>query len=258
MRLDNFIDWAHTGLLQSEEAQFYLSKRGVSNDQWLKHKLGFVHDCFEFDTKEDARHNKNCGNREHENLWCDSCRFTRWSSAWKMVDGNRVKVSGLRIVGGVVLPLTTYSGKTIGFQIRSINEKSYDTFVLSKRPEAYFFGLGPNVSNIWASKSVYLVEGPFDQLIVERLVSGNAIAITTNSLNIQQTKFLERFVDNIYFGLDMDKPGRFGVKKFLDSENFEKFRVSNVKLPSGFKDSNELWGSWGDKKFSEYMKRQIQ
>lgn len=258
MQLSHFIEWAHSGLLKTEEAQFYLSKRGVSESQWGKHQLGFIHSNYEPNVKEDSKHNVNCNNLDKENLWCDSCKFIKWSSSWENIDGNRVKVSGARIVGGIVLPLTTYSGKITGFQVRSIKEKSYDTFVLSKRPEAYFFGLGSNVNNIWKSKSICLVEGPFDQLILERLASNNVVALTTNALNIQQTKFLERFVDNIYFCLDMDKPGRFGVKKFINSDNFEKFRVVNVKLPREFKDSGEFWGSVGDKKFSEYMRKQIQ
>lgn len=257
MNLDHFLDWAHQGLLESEEAQSYLLGRGVSRDQWSRHKLGYVAGEYDVDCSIDPGHNSSCSDYEKRNLWCDSCRYRSWSSTWEENEdgGRKTQHVGRSIVGGVVFPLTTYSGQCIGFQTRSIREKAYNTFAISRRPEGYFFGIGPNMNAIWESKSIWMVEGPGDQLIIERLIAPNVVALTTAGTSASQFKFLRRFVRKIYLCLDLDVTGRKATRDFID-RNSDYFDICSVKYPS-FKDKDkdpgDLWKSVGDVPYKRHF-----
>jgi DNA primase len=256
--VDKFVDWAYEGLLQSPEAQEYLLGRGISKDQWKRHKLGYVIGDFEVDPDLDSKHSFICSesNKETE---CDSCKYNRWSSSWELQEGIRHKVIGSRIKNCVVFPLTTYSGTIIGFQVRSLVEKSYDTFAVKRRPEGYFFGIAANIESIWSKKEVWLVEGPADMLIMERLVIPNVLALTTNAVNPNQFRFLERFVHTINMCLDLDKAGREGVHRFMEKTG-GRFKINDIKYPKAnetSKDPGDLWKNWGDTKFKNYFNRKV-
>lgn len=259
--VDDFISWAHRGLEESDEAQTYLLGRGVSREQWSKHSLGFTGGDFSVDSSSDPRHNLSCGDKPKKHLWCDSCRYNRWSSEWEEEEGtSRWKQTvGRRIAGGVVFPLTNYAGQTVGFQIRSLERKSYDTFAVSRRPEGYSFGIGPNMDAIWSSREVWLVEGPTDQLILERLVVPNVVAITTSAISKLQALFLQRFVRTVNLCLDMDAAGRKGVRSFF-KYNVGDFDIRDVKYPRiAPKDTDlgDFWKRVGDDRFTEYFQDKV-
>lgn len=247
--VNQFVDWAHDRLFDSQEAIEYLSGRGVSIDQCKRHRIGFTGGMFDVDSDSDPNHSDNCKDRDKKRAWCDTCRYKFWSTLWEEGDP---KV-GKRIEGSVILPLTSYSGLTIGFQVRSIATKSYDTYVINKRPEGYFFGISSNLEGIWNSKSVCLTEGGFDQLVIERLAFPYAIGLTTNSVNKLQHAFLKRFVKKIYLCFDGDSPGRAGALSFIKNSSLE---VHDIKIPRSYevKDPNALWKKLGDKKFADVMK----
>jgi 5S rRNA maturation endonuclease (ribonuclease M5) len=226
--------------------------RGVSESQFGKFKLGFVNEAFVPDPVYDQGHNKFCLQKSSVGLWCDTCRFIKWSSTWE----NGTQFVGKRLVDSIVLPLISYSGVYVGFQIRSLQEKLYDTFALVRRPEAYFFGSTAAFESIWAQKVVSLVEGPFDALIIDRLVTKNVLGLTTSSINQLQLKFLERFVNQVNLILDGDLAGHSGSKKFIDL-NSGKFVIKLVKIKPSDKDPNQLWRTIGDDKFIKYFSEQL-
>jgi len=259
MFVDQFIDWAHAQLQHSDVAQEYLRGRGVSQEQWARHRLGFVGGDFDVDPRSDSGHGEVCLDREKKHLWCDACHYRNWSATWeKLEEGERkVQIVGRRISGGVVFPLTSYSGQSVGFQIRSLERKEYDTFALRRRPEGYFFGIGPNMASIWASREVCLVEGPPDQLVVERLVRPDVLALTTAGAGIAQVRFLKRFVRRIYLCLDLDKAGRDGVAGII-RQHGDDFDIVNVKYPrltEKDKDPGDLWKRAGDDAFRRHFKQ---
>ena len=255
--LDSFVEWANFNLIDNSEAIDYLLGRGVSYTQIQGHKLGYVSDVFEVDPKLDPNHDPRiCTDLSRDYLWCDSCRFIRWSSLWiEHQDGFRTKEPGKRIINSIVLPLTDYSRALIGFQIRSIANKSYDTFILKYRPFGYFFGLGYNLDYIWKNKEVWLTEGCFDQLILERLITRNVLAITSNSIGRNQARFILRFVNTVYWCSDMDPAGREGFKKLVrfygDKLDIRDIKYPKIKSSDGrfLKDPNDIWKEVGDAKF---------
>jgi len=249
---DEFIDWAHEGLFQSEEAQSYLTGRGVSEDQWRRHRIGYVIGDFHPDSSKDPDHDPS-GCLKQGGA-CDSCRLVKWSSSYE----ERQQIIGARIVGFIVLPLTSYSGASVGFQVRSIREKVFDSFTIKRRPEGYFFGIAPNMEHIWSTREVSLVEGPFDQLIFERLVARNVLALTTSVIGRLQSRFLQRFTSNVNMCLDADAPGRDGTRKA--AQRLEGVNVRDIRCPvvrDGDKDPSDFWKAVGDKKFSEVFKRKM-
>jgi DNA primase len=257
---DSFIDWAHNALNESEEAQSYLQSRGTSAEQWKRHRIGYVSSDFEIDPSISMGHSEACSDRQKRSQWCDICRYRRWSSIWEGEEGTlREQHVGRRIVGCIVLPLTSYSGMTVGFQVRSIQNKSYDTFVVSRRPEGYFFGIAANIDEIWHRREVALVEGPFDHLIFERLVMPTVLALTTNIVNPMQMRFLRRFVHRIYICTDRDKAGRDGRYDFV-KRTLSEFDIVNVMYPcinEGDKDIGDYWQCVGDNRFSQYFKKEL-
>jgi DNA primase len=232
MNVDAFLDWAYHGLTESEKARDYLQGRGISDAQMSAHRLGYVGDDYNVDSSQDAHHGEACSDREKKHLWCDSCHFRSWSSAWEAEEegGPKKQFPGRRIRDSVVFPLTSYSGSHIGFQIRHLDRKEYDTFALHRRPEGFFFCNQANVSAVWASQTAVLVEGPGDHLIYERLVGTNVMGLTTSGVSKSQIRFLRRFARKIVLLLDMDIAGRHGVQSFIQQFASE-FEILSVKYP---------------------------
>lgn len=263
--IDKFLDWAHFCLLENEEAQTYLLSRGISSDQWSRHRLGFIGGQYDVISDLDPSHSNACFHRDTKHLRCDSCHYKSWSSIWEGDDSHKEQLVGKRIIGSIVFPLTTYSSQCIGFQIRSLKEKVYDTFMVRRRPEGFFFGTSSAIESIWATQTVTLVEGPADQLIFERLVSPNVLALTTNSVADSHFRFLRRFVRHVNLCLDLDKAGRDGASSFLKREH-DFHSVTNIKYPKMLKpgvdskltkDVNDLWQCVGDSKFKQIFSKLI-
>lgn len=252
----SFLDWAGHSLSENDEAQDYIYGRGVTEEQCKRHRLGFVPECFEVDATKDPNHNRDvCRDKAKDYLWCDSCRFIRWSSIYVGEGNAKTYKLGHRIVGHIVIPLTDYSGSCIGFQVRSLTGKAYDTFAIRRRPYGYFFGTSVSIHSIWAKRSVILTEGAFDQLLMERLVAPNVLALTTSTIGRSQAKFLNRFVDVVWWCADLDDAGRKGLKSLVHFHgtglDIRDVKYPKIKKVSGglCKDPGEIWKKVGDDRF---------
>ncbi len=261
MNVDAFLDWAHHGLMESEKARDYFQGRGISDAQMASHRLGYIGADYEVDSTLDRNHGDKCSDRDMKHLWCDSCHFRSWSSTWEAEEegGPKKQFSGRRILDSVVFPLTSYSGSHVGFQIRHLDRKEYDTFALHRRPEGFFFCNSANVAAIWASQTAVIVEGPGDHLIYERLVDTNVLGLTTSGVSKLQLRFLRRFARRVILVLDMDTAGRQGVLSFTDQHGSE-FEISNIKYPClqpKDKDPGDYWKRVGDDRFRAFFKRAL-
>lgn len=259
--LEDFLTWASACLDGDDGARSYLLGRGVSSDQVLRHRLGYVGGEFFPDISLDPGHNSDCGDIDRKPLWCDSCRFLRWSTKWEASEdgGPKVAFPGRRISDSVVFPLTSYSGSVVGLQIRSIVEKDYDTFLVKRRPEGYFFGTSCSVGPIWSRKEAWVVEGPHDHLLLERLVAPNVLALTTSSPGKDQGRFLRRFCDRVNLCLDADSAGRKGVVSFFE-HNSLRMGLRDVRYPCRKpkeKDLGDYWRRVGDEAFRQYFQEKI-
>src|SRR5271163_4920042 len=149
MNVDDFLGWANRNLKSSEKARDYLQGRGISEAQMEAHNLGYVAGDYDVDSSRDLGHGEQCLDKERKHLWCDSCHFRSWSSTWEGEEGApKERCPGRRIHDSVVFPLTSYSGTHVGFQIRHLDRKEYDTFVLRRRPEGFFFCNPTNIAAV--------------------------------------------------------------------------------------------------------------
>lgn len=266
MFLDHFLEWSSGCLEDSDDARSYLLGRGVSDSQISRHRIGYAGGDYVPEIGRDPGHNSSCGDQDLRRDWCDSCRFLRWSTKWVKDDEGdedsrqKTAVPGRKLSGCVVFPLTSYSGSLVGVQIRSLVEKEYDTFLLKRRPEGYFFGASTAVSSIWARKEVFIVEGAPDHLILERLVAPNVLALTTSSPSRDQVRFIRRFASSVNMCLDADKAGRDGFAAFF-SRNSSRMTVRDVQYPCRKpkeKDLNDFWRRVGDDAFRDYFTNKIE
>jgi DNA primase len=248
--VESFLAWSQECLRNSDEAKEYLLSRGSTPDQWQNHSLGFVSEYYDPSSTLDSEHSDKCDIKEE---YCDTCRFKKWSTSFNK-DMNKYVV-GESILNSVVYPLTGYSGKPYGFQIRNIKEKRYDTYVYDRRPEATFFGLSYAINKIWSTKTVFLVEGPSDMLTLERVVGSSVLALTTNSLNEKQTRFIKRFCKKVYLALDLDMAGRDGSKAIEKKlgPDIDLFTINYRHKDYPVKDVNELWRSMGIDKLRNHI-----
>lgn len=235
--------------------------RGISKEQWARHSIGYVGGDFDVDSSKDPNHSEICLDREYKHKWCDSCHYKNWSSTWEeLIDGGpRIQIIGRRISDSIVFPLTSYSGHHVGWQVRHLKHKEYDTFSLRYRPEGYFFGSSANIEAIWATREAWIVEGPGDHQLIERLVVPNVLGLTTSGLSKLQLRFLKRFVKRLWVCLDLDEAGRKGTRSIIDQHS-DLFDIVNVKYPrikEKDKDPGDYWKSVGDDKFSRYFKQMI-
>ncbi len=245
--LDDFVNQCHESLLDSDVATKYLLKRGSTLNQWKKHRIGFVSSPFKAPYWDDRYHSDKCFEKgTHSSLLCDSCRFNRWSSSH---DDLGFEVSG-RILNSIVLPITSYSGTLYGIQCRNLKEKVYNTFTFRHKPEAIFFGIAANIQDIWDTKFAILVEGPFDQLVIDNLLDNRVISLMTNEPNPTQLSFLRRFLNKMVISFDRDKAGNAGFESLSGILSNERILVEKIKYPRVYhKDIGEYYEEFGSVKF---------
>lgn len=258
--LDSFVIWASANLEHDSDTREYISGRGVSAEVSSRMMLGSVTSDFLVDPSDDPNHDpKGCKDRHSR---CDSCRFDAWSHIWEPDSPAKFK-----LLDSVVMPLTTYSGQIVGIQVRHTKEKVFDTFVLKKRPEAYFFGVGPNLDAIFTQKTVFITEAPFDCMTLQSCGFAPSISICTNSVSLEQSKTILRFCDRVYTCLDSDAAGRSGAKEFYNRFS-DKLNISNVIIPETFKvrdgdshrvvkDFNELQKHFGNDAVKKVIGEQL-
>ncbi len=241
--LDSIISHMSYSLFESENAKSYLLSRGSNENQWRRHHLGFLRDRPRVDVELDKQHGDSC---ESGRGLCDSCRFNKFVESLNPENAY------------VVYPYFSYSNKCYGFQVRSIIQKEYSTFLIQRRPEAFFFGIHNSLNNIWNSRTVVLTEGPSDCLVVDKFSKYPVLALTTNTINHSQSLFLSRFVDRIILFLDNDKAGIEGKSKIRDL--LPTVRCSDVKYPRStqVKDPADLWKVLGDTKFHSYLQKETE
>ena len=176
--------------------------------------------------------------------------FLRWCG----VDG--------RLDDVFVIPLTNVLGNIRGLQLRHVqrDRSEYMTFV-EVQDEAIFFGLGQAAPTMWSEQRVWLVEGAFDLFPVQRAFPGTVSTLTAR-VTEPLLRLMRRLVTRIWLGYDMDPPGRRACERYKKQLDAEKFDVRIVNYPkekmfsSGkfIKDPGDLWETWGDARFQEFVK----
>jgi DNA primase len=165
-----------------------------------------------------------------------------------------------KIDDAYLLPVTNALGEVRGFQLRAVERTSkarYHDYFPDRR-EPCSFGLGQAASAMWETRSVFLVEGAFDLFPIQRAFPA-VIATLTARTGAGLARVLQRLVDCVYVGYDMDEPGRRGCNEFLRDYGraFQVYIVSYPKV-GAVKDPGDLWEAWGDSQLVPYIQGLIQ
>lgn len=183
----------------------------------------------------------------------ESWQVKQYSIGW--VPEDRWLFSGDRLAkvpaGSLTFPLhTPYLGYA-GLVYRLVEERAFGHVVVPGT-EAFprFMASWEDVEQVFLTRSVVLVEGPFDKLALS-LVFPNVLSVVTSVLSRAQGAYLSPLVDAVACIFDMDIEGERGwddLPKKL-GEGPDCFRV---RLP--YKDPSKCLTEMGKRKFVSYMK----
>lgn len=166
---------------------------------------------------------------------------------------------GERLTGRLVCPLRSPRGSLVGFEARSIEEKSVTRYLL---PEAawlpLWLGLVPaTMEKIWDGGDVWIVEGLFDMLALEWVLPERDVALGSGraKLTDKQVEFLRRFCrGRVFLVYDNDPAGKKGMRGWIDESGkrypgakhlLDRAGVTSEILPYVGKDPGEVWRAGG-------------
>lgn len=167
---------------------------------------------------------------------------------------------GDRMEDSIILPLTNVLGEVRGLQFRHVarDRSGYMDFI-EVNDEPILFGLGQAAPHLWATRSVFLVEGGFDLFPVQRSFPG-VVSTLTARVTDPLVRLLRRLVTRVWLGYDMDDPGRRATersRKQLSGEFDVRVvpwdRVPMIGSDKLSKDPGDLWETWGDGRFQEFV-----
>jgi DNA primase len=159
-------------------------------------------------------------------------------------------------------------GEIVGIGGRAIDEKVFKIFATDEAKfTGFFFGLYDALPYIFKENKVYVVEGFFDLLALQKILP-NTVATLNARLNDDQYKLLKFYCDSIIVFFDSDKTGDIGREKAMarnqegTAELMAKMSVKYLKLQSssgfqGYKDPASYLETFGLTAFKNYMKKQI-
>lgn len=224
--LDDLVTSAQGGFGNRERSA--LLSRGVSDEQVEQYRLGYI-------------------NRKLPTLKGAEA-FLKWSNG------------GSKLDDVFVLPLVNSLGDLKGVQFRHVERERggyMDYFVEQNEP--VFFGLAQAMPAAWKTSSLYLVEGAFDLFPVQRTFP-ETMATLTARVTDPLIRFMRRFIRHVWLGYDMDGPGRRACTKFVRQYG-QEFTTKVVAYPvvrmvngKDTKDPSDLWETWGEGRFSDYLR----
>jgi DNA primase catalytic core len=146
----------------------------------------------------------------------------------------------------LILPYRDVYGKIIALVGRSLlDDETRSTLQISKYKNTSFekskhlFGLYESKKAILDTGYVYIVEGQFDCIQAHNRGIENVVALGSSNMSTEQLILLLRYTNNIKLLLDNDEAGKLGRERIL--EKYGRYTTfSNLYIPSGFKDLDEL------------------
>lgn len=146
----------------------------------------------------------------------------------------------------LILPYRDVYGKIIALVGRSLlTDEQRSPMNIPKYKNTSFeksknlFGLYESKKSILSKGHAYVVEGQFDCIQAHNHGIENVIALGSSNMSPEQLVLLLRYTNDIRLLLDNDEAGELGRKRII--EKYGKYTsISNVYVPHGFKDLDEL------------------
>jgi DNA primase len=235
---ENFAKLANEILFceDGREALEYLNKRGVTSELIATFSLGYINENQDF------------------------------SKILSQYDTKTIKESGIFIIkngsyisrfnGRIVIPIRNSIGKIIAFSGRSIHGEqpkyinSPETIIFKKRE--ILFNL--DRAKLESDKLLFLVEGYFDVVALEKYGFAPAVCTMGTSLSLEHVKILKRFFNEVILVYDGDNAGKKAAFRTLDIFLKGDFTPYVIFLPNN-EDPDSFLQNKGPEAFKEHVNK---
>ncbi len=225
-----------------QEAQDYLTRRGVKRETIILFKLGYAHDEW---------------NRLEEYLLKKgfSAEIVKLSGLIKRSENNKRFFDLFR--HRLIFPIFQYKDDVVGFGGRSLGDvqpkylNTAETELFSKRKNLY--GLSLARDSIREANSAILVEGYMDCIKLQQAGVKNVVASLGTALTEEQARLLRRYTEKVIVIYDGDESGQRETMRAIAVLQGEDLKAEVVTLPVG-KDPDDFIDYYGKEEFYHYVK----
>lgn len=211
----------------SEKALDYLISRGFDSSDIEKYAVSFI----DADIK---KFQKYCKKNEISNQ--DLKRLGFMSSSDNFLFKNRI-----------LFPIINIRTETVAFGGRALDDfgpkylNSSESLLYKKNKNLYF--TQDFISSIKKKGYVFLVEGYFDVLSLNKLGYSNVASPSGTALTTQQLEILSRYTKKILLCFDNDEAGLAATERVLELRNQigSRLEIHCLNLPQDYKDLSELF-----------------
>lgn len=181
-----------------------------------------------------------------------ACPCPRFSANFGVVGG--------RINGQLITPITSPRGSVIGLEARSFkgdgSKKVFQYRTDQAQWNPYFLGAPKAFKALWEGYDVWVVEGIFDMVALEKVVPKSDAVISTlrAGMDSNSMTMLGRFatpLSSIHIAYDNDETGKKKSEWLAHKLTSLGARVYTCKYRG--KDPNEVWAQGGDALLRRYF-----
>jgi DNA primase len=162
-------------------------------------------------------------------------------------------ISGERIKDSLIIPISSPRGEIIGVEARSINEdgskRVHQYRTLSSQWNPFILGSEDTFRALWNLGDLWIVEGIFDKVSLDRVVSPyDAVTCTLRAgMDANTLDMIERYyspASTIFICYDNDETGK--KKSYWLHKEMTKRGMRAVIWKYRGKDPNDVWTQGGD------------
>ena len=195
-------------LEESKRAKEYLAGRGLKRETIAEFEVGYADSGFDTLTLHLIKEKFDIGDAVRAGL------------IFKTDKGKYID----RFRGRVMFPIHNHFGKVVGFSGRILPElENPETGKYINSPETPIFNKSKLLYGYWKSKNfirdektVLLVEGQMDFLMMWQAGVRNLVATSGTALTVDHLKVLKKLADNILITFDKDEAGKLAAERAID------------------------------------------
>lgn len=216
----------HSNLKNSKSCLKYLSKnRSLTKDVVLRNKIGFF--------------------PQNVNLLTKYLPEDRLSELSVL---NFSKQSDFSNYFYLIFPIFSEYNEPVGISGRTLMDDGERRLLglpkyknSSYKKANILYGLNNSKKSILKTNNVYVLEGYFDYLTMEKSGLPNSVAICGTAFSQNHFLKLSRYTDKITFILDSDDAGQKSAERIYNKYISKGIKLRFLKVPDGYKDVDEYF-----------------
>jgi DNA primase len=232
--LSDLIEICHANLNRTGRHVDYLLKRGISEPLINKYKIGF------FPQNIDV--------------------LLKFISKEQLIRYNIIDYNGgsdFSNYYNLIIPVYNECGMAVGISGRSLaTDEERRLLNISKYKNSSYkksnllFGLGASKREILGAKNVFIVEGYFDKVALDKIGLENSVAICGTAFSKNHFLKLLKYTEKMTFMLDSDDAGVRSSESIFSKFSNKGAKLRFLKLPGDYKDVDEYVNFGGKSKFN--------